>query len=152
MFRWNILVDIQDKFSTLKKDAVTQVIECLSVWKCVFSYIIKEGLIKGVHVMDQKQLQEFIIQKYQDEERTMVHLFIEWCRENEHDPHAVYHLAYPEQQENAIIIELMKELSEQEPLHIPNHTLLEVLQMFGNDELAFVITELIEKSEKKATE
>lgn len=102
--------------------------------------------------MDQKQLQEFIIKKYQDEERTMVHLFIEWCRENEHDPHAVYQLAYPEQVENPMIKELIEEIGEQEPLHIPNHTLLEVLQMFGNDELAFVITELIEKSEKKSTE
>lgn len=101
--------------------------------------------------MDQKKLQEFIIKKYQDEERTMVHLFIEWCREHKHDPHAVYQLAYPNQSENAIIIELMEELSEQEPLHIPNHTLLEVLQLFGNDELAFVIAELIEKLEKPPT-
>lgn len=99
--------------------------------------------------MDPKQLQEFIIKKYQDEERTMVHLFIEWCREHKHDPHTVYQLAYPDQPENAIVTELMKELSEQAPIHIPDHTLLEVLQLFGNDELAFVITELIEKSTRK---
>lgn len=105
-----------------------------------------------MHRLDSKQLQEFIIKKYQDEEKTMVHLFIEWCREQEHNPHKVYQLAYPEQPENPIIKELMKELSEQEPLHIPDHTLLEVLQLFGNDELAFVITELIEKSSKKSNQ
>lgn len=99
--------------------------------------------------MNHQQLQEFIIKKYQDEERTMVHLFIEWCREHQHNPHIVYQLAYPNQPENPIISELMAELNDQEPLHIPNDTLLEVLQLFGNDDLAFVIAELIEQSTKR---
>lgn len=98
--------------------------------------------------MDAKQLQEFIIKKYQDEERTMVHLFIEWCREHEQNPQTVYQIAYPEQGENPIIKELVEELSEHEPLHIPTQSLLEVLQLFGNDELAFVIADLIDKAAK----
>lgn len=99
--------------------------------------------------MDKKALEAFIIQKYQDEERTMVHLFIEWCREHQYDPHIVYQTAYPSQTENPIITEILATLSDQEPLHIPDHTLFEVLQLFGNDELVFVIADLIEKAKKK---
>ncbi len=99
--------------------------------------------------MNPKQLQEFIIQKYQDEERTMVHFFIEWCREHQHNSHEVYQLAYPNQPENPIISELSAELNEQAPLHIPTDTLLEVLQVFGNDELAFVISELIAQAKQQ---
>lgn len=109
---------------------------------CLYSYII---VVKGVISLDQQTIQDFIIKKYQDEERTMVHLFVEWCRSHHQDPHQVYQLAYPEQTENPILTEVLQELDDQKPIHIPTNTLLELLQMFGNDELAFVITELNEK-------
>lgn len=99
--------------------------------------------------MKEQSIQDFIIQKYQDEERTMVHLFIEWCRNHDYDPHKIYHRAYPEQAKNPILTEILQELDDQKPIHIPNRTLLEILQMFGNDELAFVITDLIEQAPNK---
>lgn len=98
--------------------------------------------------MNQQAIQDFIIKKYEDEERTMVHLFIEWCRNHHYDPHKVYQLAYPEQVENPIVTEILEELDNQQPINIPTDTLLEVLQLFGNDALAFVITELIDKIEE----
>lgn len=94
--------------------------------------------------MNKQELQDFIIKKYQDEERMMVHLFIEWCCENKLDPHTIYQLAYPNQEKNPVITELMENLTDQQPLHIPNETLLDILQVFGNDELAFVIADLLE--------
>ncbi len=96
--------------------------------------------------MDQQSIQDFIIQKYQDEERTMVHIFVEWCRNHKLDPHMIYHLAYPEQEENLILTEIINELDDQAPVHIPNETLLEILQVFGNNDLAFVVAEFISKS------
>lgn len=99
--------------------------------------------------MDRQQLQELIMKKYQDEERTMVHFFVEWCREHNYDPHSIYKMAYPNQPENPILSEIMATLNGQEPLHIPDNTLLEVLQVFGNDELTFVIADLVEKSTKQ---
>ncbi|AOV09118.1 hypothetical protein BI350_06030 [Sporosarcina ureilytica] len=79
----------------------------------------------------------------------MIHLFIEWCRNHQLDPHTVYHLAYPEQEKNSLLTEILEEVDQQAPLNIPDHTLLEVLQYFGNDELAFVIVDLIEKWSKQ---
>lgn len=115
---------------------------------CRFTFFLiywSECFFKGVSRLNQQSIQDFIIQKYQDEEKTMVHLFVEWCRAHEYDPHTIYHTAYPEQGENPILSEIYKELQDQKPLHIQTDTLLNVLQIFGNDELAFVITELIEK-------
>lgn len=98
--------------------------------------------------MENKSLNEQIIKKYQDDEKTMIHLFVEWCRQHKFDPHAVYEQAYPAQVQNPVLAEIIEASADQAPLEIPTHTLLEVLQIFGNEELAFVVTELIEKSSK----
>ncbi|MDS9473073.1 hypothetical protein [Sporosarcina pasteurii] len=100
--------------------------------------------------MDNKSVEELIIKKYQDGEKTMIRLFVEWCRNHQLDPHMVYHLAYPEQEKNSILIEILEEIDQQDPLKIPDHTLLEVLQYFGNDELAFVVVDLIEKKSRRS--
>lgn len=98
--------------------------------------------------MDAKSLQEQIIKKYEDDERTMIHLFIEWCRQHQLDAHEVYHQAYPDQAENPVMAEIIADIAEQAPIKIPTNTLLEVLQVFGNDELAFVVAELSAKFAK----
>ena len=59
--------------------------------------------------MDFKNIDEKVIQKYQEDEQLMIRLFVQWCANHELDPHELYKRAYPDQQENTVmknIIEL----------------------------------------------
>lgn len=92
-----------------------------------------------------KQKNEEIIARYQEEEKMMIRLFIDWCRTYEISPTQVYAAAYPEQLENELLGALIAEAATEPPIHVPTPTLLDALQTFGNEELAFVIAELSQK-------
>lgn len=97
--------------------------------------------------MDQKMMTEYIIQKYQEDEQIMIQLFVQWCQNHEIDPFALYQKAYPTQSTN----EAMKVIIDQSDpleLEIDTGTLIEVLQLFGNDDLAFVVSEEAERLTK----
>ncbi|BCB03831.1 hypothetical protein [Bacillus sp. KH172YL63] len=96
--------------------------------------------------MNSKEMQEKIIQNYQKDEHMMILVFAQWCVNHDLDPEALYRKAYPEQSDNpalqqGIDLTVPKEESED----IPDSTLLGVLSLFGNDDLAFVVTEEINK-------
>lgn len=98
--------------------------------------------------MDQQTITDYIIQKYQEDEQIMIQLFVQWCQNLEVDPFTLYQKAYPSQAIN----EAMKAVidnNEQVDLEIDSSTLIEVLQLFGNDDLAFVVSEEINKPVKK---
>ncbi|MGF2616018.1 hypothetical protein FZC84_11295 [Rossellomorea vietnamensis] len=87
-----------------------------------------------------------IIQKYQQDEKMMILAFAQWCRNNELDPQKVYTKAYPHQEKNPLLIEAVDStLPKEESDVIPLSSLLSVLEMYGNEELCFVITEILEK-------
>lgn len=95
--------------------------------------------------MDQKTITEYIIQKYQEDEQVMIQLFVQWCQSHEINPFTLYQKAYPSQATN----EAMKSIiDENEPidLDIETSTLIEILQLFGNDDLAFAVSEEAHKS------
>ena len=97
--------------------------------------------------MDQQTITDYIIQKYQEDEQIMIQLFVQWCQNHEVDPFTLYQKAYPSQAVN----EAMKAVidnNEQMDLEIDSSTLIEVLQLFGNDDLAFVVSEEINKPVK----
>ncbi len=90
--------------------------------------------------MDQKSITEYIIQKYQEDEQVMIQLFVQWCQNHEIDPFLLYQKAYPNQGVN----EAMKTIidnNELIELDIESSTLIEILQLFGNDDLAFVVSQ-----------
>lgn len=98
--------------------------------------------------MDQQTITDYIILKYQEDEQIMIQLFVQWCQNREVDPFTLYQKAYPSQTVN----EAMKAVidnNEQVDLEIDSSTLIEVLQLFGNDDLAFVVSEEINKPVKK---
>jgi len=97
--------------------------------------------------MDQKTITEYIIQKYQEDEQVMIQLFVQWCHNHEIDPFSLYEKAYPSQGKN----EAMKAIidnNESMDLDIESSTLIEILQLFGNDDLAFVVSEETNRTSK----
>ena len=99
--------------------------------------------------MEFKSIDEQVIQKYQEDEQLMIQLFVQWCVNHELDPNELYGRAYPEQPKNASLQKVLKELDDADHLEIDNETMLDVLQLFGNYDLAFVLSEEIERLAKK---
>ncbi|WP_158736275.1 hypothetical protein [Alteribacillus sp. YIM 98480] len=96
--------------------------------------------------MNQKEVEDKIIKSYQQDEKMMILVFAQWCVNHHLNPQELYLKAYPDQGNNpqleqAIDLTVPKEESED----ISNETLLGVLSLFGNDDLAFVVSEEIEK-------
>ncbi len=98
--------------------------------------------------MEYENRDEWIIKKYQQDEATMIQLFVTWSLQNELDPVQLYQRAYPAQSKNEALVRAVEEADPTE-FEISNETLLDVLQLFGNDDLAFVASEEIEKLERK---
>lgn len=98
--------------------------------------------------MEYENRDEFIIKKYQQDEQTMIQLFVQWCLNKQLDPISLYQRAYPDQAKNKTLVDIVEE-TDMEEMEIGDGTLLEILQMFGNDDLAFIVTEEIEKLNRK---
>jgi hypothetical protein len=96
--------------------------------------------------MNSKELEEKIIQHYQGEEKMMILVFAQWCLNHDLDPEEIYLRAYPNQSSNPAIKEAIElTVPKEEAGEIADQTLLGVLSLFGNDDLAFVVTEEIQK-------
>lgn len=100
--------------------------------------------------MNNKELEEQIISNYQRDEQMMILVFAQWCVNNHLDPAELYTRAYPRQATNhalqqGIDLTVPKEESET----IADDTLLNVLALYGNEDLAIVVSEEIENREKK---
>lgn len=100
------------------------------------------------------EMNEKVIQSYLHDEKMMILVYAQWCINNELDPRALYQQAYPNQINNQeleiVLAELTVSKEESEP--IENQVVIQVLQLFGNDDLAFVVQNEInkKKSERKA--
>ncbi len=91
--------------------------------------------------MSSKDLEQQIIQTYQKDEQMMILIFAQWCINNDLDPLKVYFKAYPDQKTNATLQQAISlTVPKEEAGEIANETLLGVLSLFGNEELAYVIT------------
>ena len=96
--------------------------------------------------MNEKELQEKVIENFKSEENMMILVFAQWCVNQDHDPVDLYLRAYPDQATNQALKEaLALTVPKEEAGDISDQTLLNVLSLFGNDDLGFVVTEEIEK-------
>ncbi|SDC91368.1 hypothetical protein SAMN02799630_01703 [Paenibacillus sp. UNCCL117] len=94
--------------------------------------------------MNRKEIEEEVIRNYQRDEQMMILVFAQWCVNHGLNPEELYARAYPAQEVNPLLqqtLELIVPKEESSP--IPDDTLLGVLSLFGNDDLAFVVTEEI---------
>ena len=88
--------------------------------------------------------EEEVIRNYQKGEKMMILLFAQWCINHDLDPVDIYQQDYPYQAKNTELIDALElTVSKKESDHIDSETLLDVLSMYGNDDLAFVVSEYI---------
>jgi hypothetical protein len=106
----------------------------------------KPSLTKRSIVMNFNENEKLIIEKYQQEEKMMILLFAQWCINHDLNPLEIYTKAYPDQVENPLLKEAIETtVAKEESDNIPFSSLLTVLEMYGNEELCFILTELKEK-------
>ncbi|MCD7033610.1 hypothetical protein LRR81_05150 [Metabacillus sp. GX 13764] len=100
--------------------------------------------------MEPKELQQAIIQQYQKDEEMMILVFAQWCINHGLVPEDVYAKAYPNQQSNqALQHALSLTVPKEEAGDISFDTLLGVLSLYNNDDLAFAVSEEMENLKKK---
>ncbi|MGJ9459447.1 hypothetical protein [Oceanobacillus sp. CF4.6] len=99
--------------------------------------------------MDEKEREKQVIENYQKDERMMILVYSQWCINNKLDPVIIYEKAYPGQIKNSTMSEVLElTVPANESEEIPDQTVLNILQLFGNDDLAFIVQEYIEKRDK----
>jgi hypothetical protein len=92
--------------------------------------------------MKSKELEEQIISNYMRDEKMMILIFAQWCINNDLDPVQLYQEAYPDQVDHAALKEAMElTVPKSEAGDIATQTVLNVLSMFGNEELAFLVSQ-----------
>lgn len=102
--------------------------------------------------MNSKEMDQFIIDSYQRDEQTMILIFAQWCINHHLDPTEVYGLAYPGQGNNEALQEAISlTVTKEEAGEIDDDTVLQVLSLFGNEELAFIVSEEISNRPKRSS-
>ncbi|WP_368504325.1 hypothetical protein AB3N04_20110 [Alkalihalophilus sp. As8PL] len=100
--------------------------------------------------MDKKELEEKIIGQFKQDEQMMILVFAQWCINHNLEPAELYQRAYPTQAENPSLKQALDlTVPKEEAGEIPDDTLLGVLSLFGNEDLAFVVTEEMENLKKR---
>lgn len=100
--------------------------------------------------MSRKELEDQIIKNYQRDEHMMILVFAQWCINKDLDPKEIYKRAYPFQADNhALQHAIDLTVQKNESGEISDDTLLGVLSLFGNEDLAFVVTEEMNNWKKK---
>ncbi|MDF2723775.1 MAG: hypothetical protein K0Q59_3450 [Paenibacillus sp.] len=100
--------------------------------------------------MSNKEMEQQMIRNYERDENMMVLVFAQWCVNNDLEPELLYKRAYPEQADNPVLHQTLElTVPKEEAGDIADETVLGVLSLFGNEELAFVVTEEIAKRGRK---
>jgi hypothetical protein len=98
---------------------------------------------------DELDIGQQVIQNYKHDEQMMILVFAQWCVNHDLDPLALYRQAYPDQMNNAVLQQTLDlTVSKEEAGEINDSTLLGVLSMFDNDELAYVVSQEMDRIAK----
>lgn len=90
--------------------------------------------------MKLSEKEQYIIEQYQQDEEMMILIFAQWCANNGLNARDLYQKAYPHQLENKALSEAMEEtVAKEESEEISRELVVQVLQLFGNDDLAFEV-------------
>lgn len=89
-----------------------------------------------------------VIKNYQENEKMMILLYAQWCRNNDLSAIELYEKAYPNQPKDLLLEMMGWTMPKEEAEPISNETLISALQAFGNDDLAFVVYEQQERQKK----
>lgn len=90
----------------------------------------------------EKSVEERIAESYRQDEDMMILVFAQWCVNHGLDPAELYRKAYPNQPDNERLVRVLElTVPKEEAGEIPDQTLLGVLSLFGNEDLAIVVSE-----------
>lgn len=93
----------------------------------------------------QKLREEQIVKSYRQDEDMMILVFAQWCVNRGFDAKELYQAAYPDQVDNPRLQQgINLTVPKEEAGDIPDDTLFGVLSMYGNEDLALVISEAID--------
>ncbi|SFD91636.1 hypothetical protein SAMN05428981_102308 [Bacillus sp. OV194] len=99
--------------------------------------------------MDPNEIENKIIQNFKQDEGMMILVFAQWCINQGIDPKQLYFRAYPGQNENELLNHMLEQtVPKEEAEEIPDATVLGVLSLFGNEDLAFEVSNEIERRAK----
>ncbi|RDW17142.1 hypothetical protein CWR48_14550 [Oceanobacillus arenosus] len=99
--------------------------------------------------MNKEEFEKRVVENYKNDEKMMILIFVQWCVNHDLDPAVLYEEAYPGQLKNNVLLETIEQaVPKNEAEEISDQTVLNVLQLFGNDDLAFVVQAAIEKRGK----
>ncbi|WP_339061100.1 hypothetical protein [Tepidibacillus marianensis] len=100
--------------------------------------------------MKSRDVEERIIEQYQQDERMMILVFAQWCMNHDLDPLSVYQEAYPNQPKNESLVEVLELMvPKEESGEIPDQTIIDLLVAYGNEDLAFVVMKEIVRKNRK---
>lgn len=100
--------------------------------------------------LDREEIERRVIENYQNDEKMMILIYAQWCINNNIEPKSLYEEAYPGQMNHSALLDALElTVTKEESDLIDDDTVLNVLQLFGNDDLAFSVQSMIEKREKK---
>lgn len=103
--------------------------------------------------MNSKEIEERIIENYKQDEGMMVLVFAQWCINHDIAPKELYFRAYPNQKDNEILNHMLEQtVSKNEAEDIPDSTVLGVLSLFGNEDLAYEVSKEIDRRQKNGTD
>src|SRR5699024_7724521 len=96
---------------------------------------------------------KWVIAQYEADEEMMVLIFAQWCVNHQLDPVQLYEEAYPNQQANKLLQQVLEKTTEKkEAVEISTEVVLHVLQEYGNDDLAFVVQAQAESIHDKTSD
>ncbi|WP_068676175.1 hypothetical protein [Oceanobacillus sp. Castelsardo] len=100
--------------------------------------------------MNKEDKDRQIIENYQENEKMMILVFAQWCINHDLKPEQLYEEAYPNQIQNKILLEVLENtVPKNESEKIEDQMVIQALQLFGNDDLAFIVQKEIEKRERE---
>ncbi|SEN83855.1 hypothetical protein SAMN04488134_10264 [Amphibacillus marinus] len=89
---------------------------------------------------------QFVIEQYEQGENEMILLFAQWCLNHKLDPYKLYQEAYPNQKASSKLTTIMEDVVELNLAgDIDTFLLLEALQAYGNDDLAWIVSQYYER-------
>ncbi|MEW9675128.1 hypothetical protein ABRT01_02915 [Lentibacillus sp. L22] len=96
--------------------------------------------------MENRDVDQKVIENYENAENMMILVFAQWCINHDLHPMKLYQRAYPTQSANqALAAALEHTVPKAESEEISDQTVLQVLQLFGNNDLAYVVQSEIEQ-------
>ncbi|HLR70666.1 MAG TPA: hypothetical protein VK085_04460 [Pseudogracilibacillus sp.] len=86
---------------------------------------------------------KYIIERYKEDEEMMILLFAQWCVNNNIDANELYEKAYPHQAQNKALKNAIEQtVPKEDSEFISQQIIISILQMFGNDDLAFEVGQI----------